>query len=70
MQDWGPLAYINWIGSVNFRSKLAAILDSLGLMTIQGNVQTPMTFEDGTSKEFNTNYNEIMDALVDISAKD
>ncbi|MDO7634432.1 MAG: beta-lactamase family protein [Porticoccaceae bacterium] len=70
VQDWGPLAYINWIGSVNFRSKLAAILDSLGLMTIQGNVQTPLTFEDGTSKEFNTNYNEIMDALVDISAKD
>ena len=69
VQNWGPLAYINWIGSVNFRSKLAAILDSLGLMTIQGNVQTPLTFEDGTSKEFNTNYNEIMDALVDISAK-
>ena len=55
---------------MNFRSKLAAILDSFGLMTIQGNVQTPLTFEDGTSKEFNTNYNEIMDALVDISAKD
>ena len=66
-QDWGALKYINWFGTVNFRIALAGILDSMGIIKIEGDIATPVTFEDGTSKAFFTNYNTIVDALIDIS---
>ena len=66
-QDWGALKYINWFGTVNFRIALAGILDSMGIIKIEGDIATPVTFEDGTSKEFFTNYSTIVDALIDIS---
>jgi CubicO group peptidase (beta-lactamase class C family) len=66
VQRWGPLGYINWLGSVNFRRWLAEFLDSVGIIKIRGNVTTPVTFDDGTSKEFFSNYKAIMDALVEV----
>jgi CubicO group peptidase (beta-lactamase class C family) len=66
-QDWGALKYINWFGTVNFRIALAGFLDSMGIIKIEGDIATPVTFEDGTSKAFFTNYNTIVDALIDIS---
>jgi CubicO group peptidase (beta-lactamase class C family) len=66
-QDWGALKYINWFGNVNFRIALAGFLDSMGIIKIEGDIATPVTFEDGTSKEFFTNYSTIVDALIDIS---
>lgn len=66
-QDWGALKYVNWFGTVNFRIALAGILDSMGIIKIRGDIATPVTFEDGTSKEFFTNYSTIVDALIDIS---
>ena len=66
-QDWGALKYINWFGTVNFRIALAGILDSMGIIKIEGDIATPVTFDDGTSKEFFTNYSTIVDALIDIS---
>jgi CubicO group peptidase (beta-lactamase class C family) len=66
-QDWGLLRYINWIGSVDFRIGLAEFLDSVGLIKIEGDIKTPVTLADGTSKEFFTNYQAIIDALVDVS---
>lgn len=66
-QDWGALKYFNWFGTVNFRIALAGILDSMGIIKIEGDIATPVTFEDGTSKEFFTNYSTIVDALIDIS---
>ncbi|MDB9952662.1 beta-lactamase family protein [Porticoccaceae bacterium] len=66
-QDWGALKYVNWFGAVNFRIALAGILDSMGIIKIRGDIATPVTFEDGTSKEFFTNYSTIVDALIDIS---
>jgi len=66
-QDWGALKYINWFGTVNFRIALAGFLDSMGIIKIEGDIATPVTFEDGTSKEFFTNYSTIVDALIDIS---
>lgn len=66
-QDWGALKYVNWFGTVNFRIALAGILDSMGIIKIEGDIATPVTFEDGTSKEFFTNYSTIVDALIDIS---
>ena len=67
VQDWGSLSYINWLGSVNFRRWLAEFLDSVGIITLRGNISTPVTFDDGVSKEFYSNYSAIMDALVDVS---
>lgn len=67
IQNWGFLKYINWIGNVNFRIALAEFLDSIGVIDLRGNIKTPVTLANGTSKEFYANYTEIMDALVDIS---
>ncbi len=69
VQQWGPLRYINWLGSVDFRRRLAELLDRIGLIKIRGNVTTPVTFDDGVSNEFFSNYSAIMDALVEISEK-
>ena len=66
-QDWGALKYINWFGTVNFRIALAGFLDSMGIIKIEGDIATPVTFDDGTSKEFFTNYSTIVDALIGIS---
>jgi CubicO group peptidase (beta-lactamase class C family) len=66
VQNWGPLRYINWLGSVDFRRRTAEFLDSLGIIKIRGNVTTPVTFDDGTSKEFFSHYHEIIDALVEV----
>ena len=67
VQDWGPLNYINWLGSVDFRRKAALLLDYLGIIKINGDIKTPVTYDDGTSKEFFENYSTIIDALVDMS---
>ena len=69
VQKWGPLSYINWLGSVDFRRRAAEFLDSMGIIKIRGNVKTPVTFDDGISKEFFSNYSAIMDALVEVSEK-
>ena len=66
-QNWGSLRYIARIGSVDFRRKLAEFLDRIGLIKIEGNVQTPVTFADGISYEFFQQYDTIIDALVDVS---
>lgn len=66
-QDWGSLKYINKIGSVEFRRKLAILLNAMGLIEIEGNVKSPMTFDDGVSNEFFTDYADIMDALVSLN---
>lgn len=63
-QDWGALKYINKIGSVEFRRKLAIFLNAIGVIEIEGNIQSPMTFDDGISNQFFTDYAKIMDALV------
>lgn len=66
-QDWGALKYINWFGTVDFRIAVAGVLDSMGIIKIEGDIATPVTFDDGTSQEFFTNYSTIIDALIDIS---
>jgi CubicO group peptidase (beta-lactamase class C family) len=63
-QDWGPLKFINKLGSVEFRRKLAIFLNAIGLIEIEGNIKSPMTFDDGVSNEFFRNYRKIMDAMV------
>ena len=62
--DWGPLRVVNQFGSVEFRRKLANLLARIGFVDIANDVEAPMTFDDGISKEFMSNYEQIIDALV------
>lgn len=62
--DWGPLRVVNQFGSVEFRRKLANLLARIGFVDIANDVKAPMTFDDGISKEFMSNYEQIIDALV------
>lgn len=62
--DWGPLRIVNQFGSVEFRRKLASLLARIGFVDIANDVKAPMTFDDGISKEFMSNYEQIIDALV------
>ena len=65
--DWGPLGFVNKIGSVEFRRKLAMLLSHWGWIDIQADVKAPMTFDDGVSNEFTVNYGEIIDNLAELS---
>ena len=65
--DWGPLKVVNQFGSVDFRRKLAGFLARMGFVDIHNDVEAPMTFDDGISNEFMTNYEKIIDTLVAIN---
>ena len=66
--DWGPLRFFNQLGSVEFRRKLASILGQIGLINIHSDVRAPMTFDDGISNEFLSNYESIIDALAALNS--
>lgn len=66
--DWGPLRFFNQLGSVEFRRKLASILGHIGLINIHSDVRAPMTFDDGISNEFLSNYESIIDALAALNS--
>ena len=66
-QNWGALAYINGVPSIDFRLTVAEFLESLELIEIGAQIKNPVTLDEGTSKEFFDNYSVIIDALVDIS---
>ncbi|MDB3925548.1 beta-lactamase family protein [Porticoccaceae bacterium] len=65
--DWGPLSFLNKIGSVEFRRKLAMRLSQWGWIDIQADVKAPMTFDDGVSNQFSINYSEIVDNLATLN---
>ena len=65
--DWGPLSFLNKIGSVEFRRKLAMRLSQWGWIDIQADVRAPMTFDDGVSNQFSINYSEIIDNLATLN---
>ena len=65
--DWGPLGFVNKIGSVEFRRKLAMRLSQWGWVDIQADVRAPMTFDDGVSNQFSINYSEIIDNLATLN---
>jgi CubicO group peptidase (beta-lactamase class C family) len=65
--DWGPLGFVNKIGSVEFRRKLAMLLSHWGWIDIQADVRAPMTFDDGVSNQFSINYSEIIDNLATLN---
>ena len=65
--DWGPLGFVNKIGSVEFRRKLAMLLSQWGWIDIQADVRAPMTFDDGVSNQFSINYSEVVDNLATLN---
>ena len=65
--DWGPLSFLNKIGSVEFRRKLAMRLSQWGWIDIQADVKAPMTFDDGVSSQFSINYSKIIDNLATLN---
>ena len=52
---------------MDFRRKAAEILDALGIIELNNAIKTPVTYDDGTSKEFFENYQIIIESLVEIS---
>ena len=65
--DWGPLSFLNKVGSVEFRRKLAMRLSQWGWIDIQADVRAPMTFDDGVSSQFSINYSEIISNLATLN---
>ena len=65
-QDWGPIRdyEINNIGRFLWFFK---ILEKIGFYDLEKDFKSPVTLEDGESKEFYENYNQIIDAMADLS---
>ena len=42
-------------------------LEKIGWYNVKRDIVSPVTLEDGESKEFYENYNEIIDAMADLS---
>jgi CubicO group peptidase (beta-lactamase class C family) len=49
-QNWGALAYINGVASIDFRLTVAEFLESLELIEIGAQIKNPVTLDEGTSK--------------------
>lgn len=69
VQDWGRLKLISWIEDVALFRKIAEFLAKTGLVNADTDIATPITYEEGVSKEFFLNYDSIIDALIEVSSK-
>ena len=69
VQDWGRLKLISWIEDVTLFRKIAEFLAKTGLVNADTDIATPITYEEGVSKEFFLNYDSIIDALIEVSSK-
>lgn len=66
IQKWGPLNFFRWAG-VGPAVAAARMLLDLGLIREGPDVNTPITDDSGTSKEFYEKYQEFVDAIADLS---
>ena len=66
IQKWGPLNLFRWAG-VGPAVAAARMLLDLGLIREGPDVNTPITDDSGTSKEFYEKYQEVVDAIADLS---
>ena len=67
VQDWGPLGYLRFLGSVDRAINFSRFLIWLGLIDIDGgSVVIPYTEADGESKEFYENYVKIVERIADL----
>ena len=71
VQDWGPLGYLRFLGSVDRAINFSRFLIWLGLIKIDGgSVVIPYTEADGESKEFYQNYVKIVERIADLEKDD
>ena len=66
IQKWGPLTFFRWAGVTQAVIAAKLLLD-LGLVVEGDDVNTPITDDEGTSKEFYEKYQEVVDAIADLS---
>ena len=65
-QDWGPIRDYD-VSDVGRFLWFFRLLEKIGWYNIERDIKSPVTLEDGESKEFYENYDEIIDAMVDLS---
>lgn len=66
IQKWGPLQYFRWAG-VSTAVMTARTLLNLGIIKEGTDVVAPITEKMGESREFYQKYDEIIDAMADLS---
>jgi CubicO group peptidase (beta-lactamase class C family) len=65
-QDWGPIRDYE-ISNMDRFLRFFKFLERIGWYNVERDIKSPVTLEDGESKEFYENYNEIIDAIADLS---
>ena len=65
-QDWGPIRDYE-ISNMGRFLRFLKFLERIGWYNVERDIKSPVTLEDGESKEFYENYNEIIDAIADLS---
>ena len=65
-QDWGPIRDYE-ISNMGRFLRFFKFLERIGWYNVERDIKSPVTLEDGESKEFYENYNEIIDAIADLS---
>jgi CubicO group peptidase (beta-lactamase class C family) len=66
IQNWSFLKYLD-ISNVDLWISILRIMHKIGFIDLSEDITTPNTFPDGESNEFYTNYEEIIDAMADLS---
>ena len=66
VQKWGVIKYIRWAGIENAINVGRKLINS-GSIEPGNDVITPFTDEEGESKEFYANYEDVIDAIADLS---
>ena len=62
-QDWGPIKDYE-ISNMGRFLRFFKFLEKIGWYNVERDIVSPVTLEDGESKEFYENYNEIIDCLL------
>ena len=65
-QKWGVIKYIRWAGIENAINVGRKLINS-GSIEPRNDDITPVTDEEGESKEFYENYANVIDAIADLS---
>ena len=69
VQNFGPLRFLKFLGSVNAALGVSRFLYDIGLINFEkGSVQTPYTLAEGESKEFYEKYVEIVDTMATLES--
>ena len=69
VQNFGPLRFLKFLGSVNAALGVSRFLYDIGLIDFEkGSVQTPYTLADGESKQFYEKYVEIVNTMATLES--